>query len=539
MSHLSFSSLFSLLAVVFLTNATALGQTVVDAQLSMQKIATLRSSGERPVCLDELPNGNLVYSNLDGDIFEVANGSSQFMYTAGHHKLPYVSHMEVMGDYMYLCGSVVQPDGNKMVGYVMEGQLSTRTWRVLAQSEPYFLGRSFNDHRFSSLLIGPNRAYVYVHSGSRTNSGEVHELDGVPATEGLRWEAIRGKLFKLSTQEDIPIYIPNDSTLLEESGLVHVEGLRHLFAMAWGTDGNFYGGSNSDRRDVAEAFYQIMPGRHYGFPWWIGGEENPIQFDTYDPTVDRLLPSGANNQGYYDNDPAFPPMPDGIDFVQPYHNVGPDADKVRSATTGQVIDVSDAGGTLTSFSGHRSPVGLIFDTEQVLPAPFTGDGFMVSYSNNSRLLNDDGHDLIQLTLLNGDTLSARTLVSDFIHPIDVMISNEKLYVLEMGNRNGSGRAIYEIELNAATNTAALLDAQDLILYPNPTKEGVHLVLRPHLGPDRQVRHVRVYTSQGQQIRHFSSLPAYIDLTQLPPQMYLLEVQFQNGQKMLKKLLKSN
>lgn len=134
--------------------------------------------------------------------------------------------------------------------------------------------------------------------------------------------------------------------------------------MAWGTDGNFYGGSNSDRRDVTEAFYKIEEGANYGFPWWIGGAQNPIQFRDYNPNTDRLLPSGANNQGYYNTDPNFPPMPEDVDFIQPYKNIGPDADKWRDPNTGLIQDASDNGRVITSFSAHRSPTGLIFDSEK-------------------------------------------------------------------------------------------------------------------------------------------------------------------------------
>ena len=61
---------------------------------------------------------------------------------------------------------------------------------------------------------------------------------------------------------------------------------------------------------------------------------------------------------------------------------------------------------------------------------------MVSYTNNNKLLEDDGHDLLHLTLLENDTLSARKMIDGFIHPMDVMVLGDKLYLLEMGNRNG-------------------------------------------------------------------------------------------------------
>lgn len=442
--HLTFACIFQAL-IPFFGMSTSMAQVnSLDPRVDVSVHAILPSAGERPVTLSVLPNGNLVYNNLDGVIYEIVNGNAQVIYTASDHNLPYVSHMEVWGDYMYLSGSVVQSGDSTMIGYVMQGDLTNNTWRTLAQSDPYYLGRSFNDHRFSSLLVSLDGQYVYVHSGTRTNAGEVHELSGVDGTINLRDQAIRGKLFKLPTNLPQTIFLPLDSTALENSGYLYAQGLRHLFAMAWGTDSLMYGGSNSDRRDVPEAFYQIVSGGHYGFPWWIGGEQNPLQFASYNPVTDLLLPANANNQGYYNPDPSFPPEPAGLNPVQPYKNIGPDGDKIRNPQTGNIEDASDEGKVVTSFTGHRSPTGLIFDQEEVLPSVFKGDGFLVCYTDGGNLLANDGHDLLQLTLMGGDTLSARQLISGFRHPIDVMIRDSVMYILDLGNNNGSGRYIYEV-----------------------------------------------------------------------------------------------
>ncbi|MEM6344230.1 MAG: T9SS type A sorting domain-containing protein [Bacteroidota bacterium] len=523
-----------------------LSAQIVLAQLSIKDTllqagihASLPMSGDRPVCLSLLPNGNLCYSDLGGKIYEIANGNRQLLFDDNDHHLPYVSHMEVKGDQMYLCGSVVQAGDSVMIGFVMQGDLSTGNWDTLAISAPHYLGLSFNDHRFSSLLIGQDGQHVYVHCGSRTNAGELHELPGVAGTQGLRWEPIRGKLFKLPTDQDTVIYIPNDSSLLAASPYVYLEGLRHLFAMAWGTDSLMYGGSNSDRRDAPEAFYRLEAGEHYGYPWWIGGSLNPLQFASYDPNTDLLLPSGANNQGYYDTDPNFPAMPTGINFVQPYINIGPDADKYRDPLSGAVKDASDEDTVITSFSGHRSPVGLIFDQAGALPYHFNGAGFMVSYSNNSRLLNNDGHDLVQIDLLGGDSISVHQLVAGFIKPIDVMIRDSMIYVLDMGNSNGTLRRIYQISFKdtTTTNTTAIEDFESsvqLSLIPNPSRDFVKVVLSDQ---QARIQQIRIYDLAGKAYSAPIDQNLQLDLRQLPPQLYMVEIQLVDGSKIAQKLKK--
>lgn len=518
-----------------------------DTDLSVSTFANLPSNGERPVCLSELPNGNLVYSNLDGDIYEIVNGSAQILYTDADHHLSYVSHMEARGDYMYLCGSIVLPGDTELVGYVMKGHLPSNTWDTLAVSEPYYWGLGFKDHRFSSLLISEDGAHVYVHSGTRTNAGEIQELSGVSETVGLRDEAIRGKLFKLPTDQTETIFIPKDTAGLVASGLLYAEGLRHFFAMAWGAEGKLYGGSNSDRRDVPEAFYEIKENAHYGFPWWIGGEQNPLQFSTYNPNVDLLLPSGSNNQGYYNPDPNFPVMPTGINFVQPFVNIGPDADKYRDPITRLVKDASSEGIGITSFSAHRSPTGLIIDTDSTLSNDFKGKAYMVSYTNSSKLLNGDGHDLLQLTFLNEDTLSARKLVSGFIKPMDVIIYDTLLYVLDMGNNNGSGRAIYQLTLptdttgtdttttDTTTNSIYIGFAENspIQVFPNPSKG----LFQVEIDASIQVQSLIVRSLNGAVQKVIEGPVSELDLRDFPAQIFLLEIKTKKGEVYTGKIVK--
>lgn len=526
---------------ILLSGANLIAQlSIQDTLVEFSVFASLPIGGDRPVCLSLLPNGNLCYSDLGGNIYEIINGSRQLLFTDVDHHLPYVSHMEVKGDKMYLSGSVIQAGDSVMVGFVMRGDLTAGEWDTLAISEPYYIGLSFNDHRFSSLLISQDGDHVYVHSGTRTNAGEIQELPGVAGTQGLRWEAIRGKLFKLPTDQSETILIPNDSSLLSNGPYLYAEGLRHLFAMAWGTDSLLYGGSNSDRRDAPEAFYRLDAGGHYGYPWWIGGSMNPLQFASYDPNTDLLLPSGANNQGYYDTDLNFPPMPMGINYLQPYHNIGPDADKFRDPLTGTIRDASDEDTVITSFSGHRSPVGLIFDQEERLPYHFKGAGFMLSYTNSSKLLEGDGHDLIQIDILADDTISVHKLITGFRKPIDVLIKDSLLYVLDMGNSNGTLRKIYQINILDSTqiNTTDIKDGFEdftkLSFIPNPSRDRVKVVLEESAA---KIEQIKIYNLGGKSYAVNLNQNQILDLSSLPAQVYVIEVFLSDGRRLIEKLKK--
>jgi hypothetical protein len=93
----------------------------------------------------------------------------------------------------------------------------------------------------------------------------------------------------------------------------------------------------------------------------MGGADNPQQFPTYTTNTDKLLDSRyiAVQGGYYHNDPTFPPPP--TNFAEPVINLGPDADSYRDPVDGSIKDASNLGQTLSTFTAHRSPLGLVFD----------------------------------------------------------------------------------------------------------------------------------------------------------------------------------
>jgi hypothetical protein len=46
---------------------------------------------------------------------------------------------------------------------------------------------------------------------------------------------------------------------------------------------------------------------------------------------------------------------------------------------GLVKDASSLGQSLSTFTSHRSPLGLVFDTQKAMIPEFQGDGFMLSW----------------------------------------------------------------------------------------------------------------------------------------------------------------
>jgi len=104
-------------------------------------------------------------------------------------------------------------------------------------------------------------------------------------------------------------------------GYIFAEGTRNSFDFAFAPNGDLFATENGPDRDMSEELNWLRPGLHYGFPWRIGGADNPQQFPNYDPaptvcsTKVRRRPGRLLSQR-----PDFPPPP--TNFTEPIINVG-------------------------------------------------------------------------------------------------------------------------------------------------------------------------------------------------------------------------
>jgi len=242
------------------------------------------------------------------------------------------------------------------------------------------------------------------------------------------------------------LILSNDLAVLRAGGFVFAEGTRNAFDLAFAPNGELFATDNGPDRDMSDELNWIRPGLHYGFPWRMGGADNPQQFPNYDPTNDLLLDSRfvAVSGGAYHNDPSFPPSP--TNFIEPVINLGPDADSFRDPVDGSVKDASNLGQTLSTFTAHRSPLGLVFDKVAAMALPFRQHGFVLGWTQGDPTddsvagpFMDPGRDMLDLDLsLVGTNYQARVtrIVGGFSNPIDAEILANKIYVIEYSGNQG-------------------------------------------------------------------------------------------------------
>jgi glucose/arabinose dehydrogenase len=239
------------------------------------------------------------------------------------------------------------------------------------------------------------------------------------------------------------VVIPGDEAELNESGYLFADGLRNSYDLEFSPEGELFAGDNGPDADFPDELNWIREGHHYGFPWRFGAEANPQASPDYDPSQDKRLPEDfvAVQRGTYENDPEFPPPPD-VTFTEPVANLGPDGDQYR-AEDGSQQDASEQGEPLHTFTPHRSPLGLSFDKDGALGGDWQDSAFILSWGSAGGTLTDKGQDLLALKLTkDGENYTAevRQIARGFENPIDSVLIENKLYVLDYG---GDG-AIWEL-----------------------------------------------------------------------------------------------
>ena len=432
-------------------------------------------------------SGNLYILEYNGDIRRVNFGAGNavtftLVYTTADHGLHTPLGMAFGKDgTMYLDGNEVSDTNSEYAtckivkGVPDQPGSEKRTWSVIAQSVEYTYGHVYN-HQTNAIIVDTSGKYVYVNDGACTDHGEMRH--------GHREVGLTSVILKLPVNGN-NILLQNDRAWLKSNGYVFAEGVRNTFDFAYNANDDLIGVENSGDRDDPDEMNWLQEGHNYGFPWNIGGDVTPQQFPGYDPQKDPLLSPNAWGGGpgmlyktFYD-DSTYPAPPQGVTFTMPIRNFGPDADKFRDTTTGNIEDASDLGVSITTFTPHSSADGIVFDKDSILAGDLKGGAFVdrINAGGLIAALGDSGDDLLHISLskANGEyTAHVYQLVKNFNSPLGITLVGDTIYVVETGlfYANNSPN-LYEVTLpedTVTTVTKENLVANNFHLYqnyPNP------------------------------------------------------------------------
>ena len=453
---------------------------VIDPDLKIRKIMDTGAKSLRIAWNPE--DGQLYYLKATGEIFRlilssVPNGStSVLVYDRSDHQITSAAGIAIdAAGTIYLTSNRNVPDHT--ISTITKGVLNrpagTRTWSVLAETAPYPSESRLFNHQLNGIAPSPDGQSIFVQLGARTDHGEIQSDNG--KFPGIRETGVTSVILQLPIGA-AGLVLPDDREQLRQAGYLYSEGVRNTFDLAFSPDGELFGAENGPDRDMPEELNWLRKGRHYGFPWRMGVENNPQQSAFYNPADDLLLNDEylAVIQGTYQNDPTFPPPPPGVQFTDPIINTGPDADLFRDAQTGAIRDASAGGLSLSTFTAHRSPLGLVFDVKRWFSPKYRGDAFLLSWTD-ARAPGQDGAgafdesgDLLHLKLMRAGPdyqLAATRIAAGFQNPVDAEIVGTRLYVLEYGGAQG----LWEITFPPAQATfpvdPVFLANGDLLLTP--------------------------------------------------------------------------
>jgi len=404
------------------------------------------------------------YSTFDGNVFRISDfdtpeAREHQIFSAEDHGITRLQGAAFLGNNLYLCGNISVNEGKGTKGRMVKYELSSSKSKLIEvfNTVEYGTNATTFDHGWNALAISPDKRYIYVNSGARTDHGEVQDNKG--AYPNARDNALTANVFRIPVKAE-NLLLGTDVAQLKKEGYLYAEGIRNAYDMTFDGKGNLFGVVNSGDYDQSEEMFWIREGHHYGFPWQMAGIENPQQFSPWepDPAKDPFIGPGSHAWivKYFKNDPDFPKIPEGVKFSPGVQNLGPDANEYRDIATGKIVDGDITGRTVSTFNAHSVPLGLVFDVKNALSTEFMGDGFVFRYGGGSdrpgtNLLRKPGKDLMHLDMsynaaADNYYMKTTTIANNFNAPVDALLIDNKIYVLEHGTANSKGGRIWKITL---------------------------------------------------------------------------------------------
>ena len=499
-----------LLVLFLLQHQQLLAQRVTPLQTDIQIDSILKPKPWAAKLAQDPISKNLFYASSNGNIYEVFEQlqADTLRYTSIDHGLSRLQGFCFLDSTIFLSGNIWYSTTG--IGMIIKGVLQpngSRIWSTVLSTEAYPTSSANGDHGFTALNIDPTQQYLFFSSGSRTSFGEVQTNNG--AYPGLREQALTSKIFRIPIDAQ-NLYLLNDSVFLANSGYVFAEGTRNAFDMAWNAQNHLFAIDNAGERDDPEELNWIQQGKHYGFPWRIGGNQNPLLDPQYDATLDPLInpQSGAFLAGHFNADPNFPAIPSSLQFTEPLSHYGHVADYYKDEATGDIHKTSETGIPIKTFTPHRSPLGLVIDKNNELGSIYTGKGFILSFMPGGDSTGfspispwgspcpfvDNSRELVLLqlqydSLLQDYKLHSSNVATGFYLPVDATQIGTSIYVIE---NNG---ALWRIRF-PAPNLIPTSAAEGLFVYPNPIAD-ILKVYYPN--PSSEERYLEIFDVLGQKV----------------------------------------
>ncbi len=398
--------------------------------------------------------GDAYFTCYDGEVYRIKGLTgktpvAEKILTVEDHGIPRLQGSAIYKNTLFLTGNTKVNNGLGNKGRMVRYDLKTAkpTMSVVFNTVEYGTNRTIFDHGWNAMEVSPDGKYIFVNSGARTDHGEVQDNNG--AWPNARNGALTSRIFRFPIDSK-DLVLPNDEAKLKAEDFIYAEGIRNAYDMSFDGAGNLFAVSNSSDYDHNEDMFWVRQGHHYGFPWIIGGIDNPQQYPDWipNPDTDPFIPPSAYAWAvkYFRNDPDFPKIPTGVKFTPGVQNLGPDANEYRSHS-GKILDGDQTGVTTSTFTPHSSPLALFFDRKNVLGKDLKGDGFTIRYSLGAKTpmmkpFSEEGEDMLHLELsynkmADNYFMKTTRIIEGFNAATDAVLIGNTAYVIEYGANGGN------------------------------------------------------------------------------------------------------
>src|SRR5690606_8847070 len=170
-------------------------------------------------------------------------------YTAADHGITRLQGASFLDSTLFLVGNISVNGGKGTKGIMMKGKLNRqgkRDWSLGFITEEVGSTKTVFDHGFNGTVISPDKKYIFVNSGARTDHGEIQDNDG--AHPGARGDARTACVLRIPV-DAAASYLPRHRRVLLTEGYLHAEGIRNAYDLACSPEGHLFAVSNSGDSD--------------------------------------------------------------------------------------------------------------------------------------------------------------------------------------------------------------------------------------------------------------------------------------------------
>ncbi|HQS04348.1 MAG TPA: hypothetical protein PLT16_01770, partial [Daejeonella sp.] len=205
------------------------------------------------------------YSTFDGNVFRISDfdtpeAKEHKVFSAEDHGITRLQGAAFLGNTLFLCGNISVNEGKgtkgRMVKYELSG--SKPVMKEVFNTVEYGTNATTFDHGWNALVVSPDKKFIYVNSGARTDHGEVQDNKG--AYPNARDNALTANVFRIPVNAE-NLLLGTDAAKLKADGYLYAEGIRNAYDMTFDRKGNLFGVVNSGDYDQSEERFPMANGR--------------------------------------------------------------------------------------------------------------------------------------------------------------------------------------------------------------------------------------------------------------------------------------